>query len=189
VAVGVLLLAAGFGRRFGSDKRFAKLPDGRTVLAATLDAIEASELPLLVCLRPEDEDTHRLLQRRAINTVTCPRASEGMGGSLAQGAAAIPSAWSGVLVALADMPWIQPQSYRRIATAVTSATICVPYYQQQRGHPVAFGSEYFAALQQCAGDVGARAVLQQHKSACRPLALEDPGILRDVDLPADLLVT
>jgi len=51
---------------------------------------------------------------------------------------------------------------------------------------VCFGADWFARLVRCAGDRGARGLLDAHpQSVCR-VDIEDPGILRDVDYPADL---
>ena len=40
MTAGVLVLAAGRARRFGSDKRLARLPDGRRSIDALLDRLE-----------------------------------------------------------------------------------------------------------------------------------------------------
>ena len=110
---GVLVLAAGASQRFGSDKRFVALPGGSSMLLATLDSIIAADLPLLVCLRAEDEHLQQLLSELGVAWHSCINAAQGMGATLADGVGAIPLDWDGALVALGDMPFIRPDTYRQ----------------------------------------------------------------------------
>jgi molybdenum cofactor cytidylyltransferase len=186
MSAGVLLLAAGRARRFGSDKRRACLPAGPALLQATVDKVLAAELPLCVCLGPGDLAAGALLTRRGVSRVECPGAARGMGHTLAEGMARAP-VWDVTLVALADMPWVAPESYRAVASAGGRSRIVVPTLSGRHGHPVAFGAAFYPALTALRGDRGARDVLARHANAVRELPLLDPGILCDVDRPADLL--
>jgi molybdenum cofactor cytidylyltransferase len=66
MTVGVIVLAAGRARRFGSDKRQALLPDGLQVLEALLGQINESGLPILVCLDENDDALAFELDGRSI---------------------------------------------------------------------------------------------------------------------------
>ena len=182
---GILILAAGSSRRFGSDKRIAELADGRTLLDTTIDNCIASGLPLRICLGSSDRAMALTLERRGIAVVTCPNAGQGMGATLADAATAI-QGWSAALVALGDMPMIQPRTIATIAEHATPDGICVPQFDQRPGHPVAFGLGFFTLLSQCDGDRGARWIIAAHPQAIRYLPVDDPGILRDIDTPAAL---
>ncbi len=58
-----------------------------------------------------------------------PVADRGMGASLAWGVGLLPAQTGAILVALADMPFILPDSCRRVAEAVGgSALIAAPPY-------------------------------------------------------------
>ncbi len=91
--------------------------------------------------------------------------------------------WTSIHVDLADMPLIRPATIGRIATVAAHEQIVVPCFRGQQGHPVAFGSRFFNLLTQCKGDRGARWVIDRHPMAVSELAIDDPGILRDVDTP------
>lgn len=184
---GVLLLAAGSGARFGADKRLAKLPDGRRVLDATVAAIVESGLPMLVCVAPGDDELAHALRQRDITCLRCARAGEGMGSTLAEGIGGIPD-WSAVLVALADMPWIAPSTYRSVAHQLSEQRIVVPLFAGRRGHPVGFGRAFYTALASLAGDTGARALLARYSAQLTEVPLADAAILRDIDVPDDLLL-
>ncbi|MEP4484375.1 MAG: nucleotidyltransferase family protein [Halioglobus sp.] len=189
MTVGVLLLAAGQSRRYGADKRLARLPTGETLLRASLALVLRTELPVTVCLRPDDVNLLAELQaqeqEQELSVVSCDRAALGMGATLAQGMAALPP-WEAVIVMLADMPWIKSASLLALARIVTDQTIAVPVFRDQRGNPVAFGREYFDQLGDCQGDQGARSVVMSHASMVTEVAVEDEGILLDVDHPDDL---
>jgi len=89
------------------------------------------------------------------------------------------------VVALADMPWVRPQTIASLAAAIRAgAGIAQPLYRGQRGNPVAFSRRYLPQLQRLSGDQGARALLKTE--AVEQIAVDDPGIVRDIDTPADL---
>jgi molybdenum cofactor cytidylyltransferase len=60
----------------------------------------------------------------------------------------------------------------------------VPRWRGERGHPVLFGRAHFAALEALNGDRGAASLLREHP--VHWVEVEDPGILQDIDRPADL---
>lgn len=171
--------------RFGADKRLARLPDGRRVLDAALAAIVESGLPMLVCVASGDDALAEALHQRDIACLRCARAGEGMGSTLAEGIGAVPD-WSGVLVALADMPWIAPATYRSIAQQLSEQRIVVPVFDGKRGHPVGFGREFYTDLSSLAGNTGARDLLARYSAKVTELSLVDAGILRDIDVSDDL---
>ena len=77
---------------------------------------------------------------------------------------------------------------RAVAARVGSgADIVVPTHQGQRGHPVGFASKFRNALEKLHGDEGARAILKRHADAIQFIALDDAGIVADIDTPEDLL--
>lgn len=185
MTVGVLLLAAGCSRRFGSDKRLAPLPSGGSLLFAAVAAIQHSGLPLRVCLRPGDEQLRERLGADSVPVLFCEHAAQGMGATLADAVAQL-AGWEGLLVALGDMPAIRPETFCQVAAALTSDLIVTPTFAGEPGHPVGFGRAFFPALVRLQGDCGARDLVRRAGSRRLCLPLADPGILRDVDYPADL---
>ncbi|MCB1701499.1 MAG: nucleotidyltransferase family protein [Halioglobus sp.] len=185
MTVGVLLLAAGRGRRFGRDKRLAQLKPGLTLLDATLGRLGATGLPILVCLAADDRPLQDAMTSRGLHSVLCEHSGTGMGSTLADGMDRAPD-WDGVLVALADMPWIEPCTYLAVADALTRNVICVPTREGRRGHPVGFGRSFFSSLRSLHGDQGGRLVIDANRDCVRELPLADRGIHRDVDTPNDL---
>ncbi len=182
---GILVLAAGRSSRFGADKRRAVLPGGSQVMETTLANAAESGLPVRVCIAIDDLSLGEDLESQGFQVCRCARSVEGMGASLAEGVASLP-AWEGVLIALGDMPWIMPATYRRLAQGLAANAIRVPVYRGQRGHPVGIGRDFWPELQQLQGDTGARRVLERHVDSVEELPVRDEGVLRDIDEPADI---
>ena len=189
---GALLLAAGMSRRFGGDKRAARLPSGSTVAAETLHHLSAAFDAIHVVLRDTDSDA--FLESLAdiapsARFSRCHDAPLGMGHSLAHGVAQV-AEWDCLAVCLADMPFIQARTYRQLIETfkaeAESRAILVPTYRSKRGHPVLFGSEHFRAMQLLQGDEGAKTVLKAQARNVRFVKVDDAAILRDIDQPADL---
>jgi molybdenum cofactor cytidylyltransferase len=178
-----LVLAAGFSRRFGSDKRTALLPDGTRVLETVIARIEDAGLAVLPVLRVSD------FERWPLFTTALPVEDEvaqlGLGNSLAAATAIVPAGRS-VMVCLGDMPFIATATYAALAAVAEPAKIICPVYRGQRGNPVLFGAHFVGELKTLAGDRGARLLLEKHAAHVVEIDVNDPGIHRDIDRPEDL---
>ncbi len=179
-----MVLAAGSARRMGAEK--LDLPfDGRTVLACALAPYRAATglCEVLVVLRPDFEPAASL---DGVRTVRCPEHAEGMGASLRAGVAASDAdAW---LIGLGDMPRLRASTVEVLVAALASetASIVAPVHAGRRGHPVGFSRTWRRALLALGGDQGARGILAAQAQAVHRIAVDDPGVLFDVDVPADL---
>jgi molybdenum cofactor cytidylyltransferase len=184
-AVGVLL-AAGVGARFGADKLLHRLEDGRTVAVTAADHL-LKALPFSIAvIRPGDEVLEALLRNAGMRIVSCALAARGMGHSLACGVAAVSDADAWV-IALADMPYIRSATLRRIVEGLhAGAAMVAPYYAGHRGHPVAFDRRFHGELLSLEGDIGARRLVERHLDRVYRIDVDDPGVLQDIDTPADL---
>lgn len=183
--VGVLL-AAGAARRFGGDKLLASI-DGRQGLAEMACRALAIGVDRVVAVVPPDagELAVRLCAAGA-EVVECADAHIGMGTSLAFGIRCADGA-DGWLVALGDMPFIDPGDVRRLAGALrTGALIAVPEHARQRGHPVGFAAALGEELRALGGDRGARDIVARHRLQVVTVPVADPLSWRDIDTPDDL---
>lgn len=186
-----ILLAAGFSRRFGAaDKLLQILPDGRPIaLAAAENLIKAIPLTIAV-LRPENTALANLLKNAGLKIVFCGTQETEMADSLSAAvhySAQFSESSVGFVIALADMPYIKPDTIEAIAHALNSgAAIVAPIYQAKRGHPVGFCAKFRNQLEQLTGDEGAREILKRHADQIELLECNDPGVLVDIDTPQDL---
>jgi molybdenum cofactor cytidylyltransferase len=182
-----ILLAAGASTRFGGDKLLHRV-DGATPMAA----IAARRLRpacdrVLAVVRPGSEALAKYLLAEGCDVVVSDTAIGGMGHSLAAGVRASADA-AGWLIALADMPFITSSTFCCVVDTLRGGgSIVVPEYQGRRGHPVGFSRRWAPQLAALEGDQGARAILAAFPDAIERCAVDDAGVLRDVDHRADLV--
>lgn len=185
-----ILLAAGRGVRFDAtgqlNKLLQPLANGEEVAVAAARNLRAA-LPNVLAVVPPDSDRLALkLAEAGCEVAVCERAGEGMAASLVHALSCRRMA-RGWVIALADMPFVRPSTITALAVALEEgAGIAVPVAGGRRGNPVAFGRIHLDELLQLRGDEGARRLLKMH--AVTQVSVDDPGILRDIDTPADLRI-
>ena len=151
-----------------------------------LRTLRAALTRVQVVVRPGEAALRALLEAEGAPVVECALAPLGMGHSLACGVAAAAEA-TGWVVTLGDMPRLQSQTIRAVAACLESgAGIAIPTFGGRRGHPVGFSARHRSDLLALSGDEGARHIVRSASSAVVELALDDPGVLADVDTREDL---
>lgn len=186
-----ILLAAGFSRRFGSeDKLLQLLPDGRTIALASAQALVKAIPNSIAVIRSGNTMLADLLLSAGLKLVLCDEHDVEMADSLSAAirfSADSEFAKDGFVIALADMPYILSATISEVATRLSSgASIVIPTYQDQRGHPVGFSLKFRRELETLKGDEGARSIIKRNLADVSFFASEDAGILVDIDTPADL---
>jgi molybdenum cofactor cytidylyltransferase len=182
-----VLLAAGFSRRMGGENKLLKPLHGKPLIAHTLDIVARLGLGQLVVVLGESADALAPLLPRSAAIVRNSRDGEGMGASLAAGAAAVTPDMAGDFVVLADMPFVTRADYERLVTAFEAQerrSICAPLHEGQRGHPVLFRACDLPALASLQGDSGARRVLADRQRPVYEVEGCSAGVLTDFDEPA-----
>jgi len=181
-----ILLAAGSARRFGTPKLLHPLPDGVAIGVAAAKALLQAMSDVIAVVQPEDHALIDAFTRIGMKVVENTRADEGMGTSLAAGVNATSSA-AGWLIALADMPWIQPATVTALVNQLNNgASMVAPAYQGQRGHPVGFSARWQQPLRELSGDKGARDLIANYPHELELFTTGDAGVVRDIDHLQDL---
>lgn len=177
----IAILAAGSARRFGGGKLDAELagkPLGRWVLDAARE-LEAERLALVVG-DPAPEFVHA----EGCEVLVNRRAEEGLGTSAAlAGKWAAESGCDALLILLADMPLVSPDTLRELAK-LAGTPAAVVYPGGRPGAPACFPAALYPALEQLTGDAGAAQVLRGLPDVTLIETFESE--LRDVDRPEDL---
>jgi molybdenum cofactor cytidylyltransferase len=142
---------------------------------------------VVAVVAPGATDLALQLKDENCEVVVCENAAEGMGASLACAARAAGER-AGYLVALADMPFVRRSSIAAVRDALAAgAPLAAPYFRTRRGHPVGISGAFFKDLLLLNGDEGAKNLLAAHPSSLVKVPLGDPGVVRDIDRPEDLL--
>ena len=186
-----LVLAAGASRRMGPDRnKLLEEVDGRPVVATVASAlVEAGLEQVVVVVGYEAERVREALAGVATEFVHNEAWEQGMGTSLAAGAASLMSGGTehlgGVLVTVGDLPGLRAAHVRAVVDGAPfgPTSIRVPTHAGHDGHPVVFGAAHLAALAALDADRGARSILEANPQDVERVAVGGDGILRDVDTP------
>ena len=186
-----LVLAAGQGSRYrehaDQDKLLApcnRTPDAPPVLAATLGALCGVAERLVVVTRDDNSELLAWLGQQAdrYGAEVLAVHTQGLGHSLAQAVRQFPSD-KGWLVALGDMPYVRPATFRRIAEQIEPPRLVVASHQGQRGHPRGIGRDHALQVMSLDGERGAQALFSG--GAAWEVEVDDSGVLQDIDRPDD----
>lgn len=180
--VGAIVLAAGLSRRMGAAK-LALPVNGVPMLARTLQAVQAANLPLLLVTGGHQ----RAVQGVAggVPQVHASGHEQGLAESLKAGLRAAPHDWGAALIVLGDMPFVRADTLRTLAaTLAAGAGATVPVQGGVRGNPAGFVRGVWPALMRLTGDQGARALLDS--LGVVEVCVEDAGVHRDLDRPQDM---
>ncbi len=160
---------------------------GKPVISHAMETVASMPFAELVAVaRPAVEAPviHRRLERRGYTILTNDRPEEGISGSIVRAVShLLPNRkCRGLLICLADMPYVPQSHYVRLCLAAQDVRSVVASTDGFSSTPPAFiGRGHFPELLALRGDQGARALLS------RGLQIETMGsFLRDIDTVEDL---
>jgi molybdenum cofactor cytidylyltransferase len=185
-----IVLAAGASRRFGASKLAAML-HGRALLDWALSAAAAAPVKDIVLVWNGDAALARIAHGWSVEHGTELRlvhatdAHLGLAASLRAGLRAVPPDVGGVFIFLGDMPRIPHTVSHLLAGSLGAHPAAAPRYEGRRGHPVLISRSLFGRAMTIEGDHGAGALLDNADTAF--IESLDPGVLFDIDRPADLI--
>lgn len=183
-----LILAAGSSTRMGRPKALLPHPESGDTFIYYLVSVfsRGGSDRVIVVGRPDDPAARREAEAAGAVFVANPEPSRGQLSSLVVGIdLAEAQGAHGVLVTPVDLPGITAAVVASVLAASGSAPIVRPTYNGRAGHPVYFSRALFAELRNADAGVGARAVVHADPSRVLEVPCDDPGILLDVDTPAD----
>ena len=181
--ISAVVLAAGMSRRMGAPKQLLRI-GGETILERTLKNVRASTVAeIVLVLGFAAERVEKEISTERVKIVHNRDYQQGMGTSLRAGLAAVDAGASAALVVLADQPFVRPDTLDRLIAChqESKPQIIIPTYRGFRGNPVLLDRSVFPELQGLSGDVGCRAIFGSHTENICKLAVDDVGILLDID--------
>ena len=189
-----LLLAAGRSQRFGTDKLIHPTTiDGQTqpLIVHTLQTWLIVFDQLNVVIHKENTQLLEILNNEPfspqLNLIPVDDKERSMSASLISGVSATDTA-SAWLIGLADMPFISSYVLKASLNALENgAKITLPIFEQKRGHPVGFHSDFLLQLQALKGDQGAKKIIQANPQSITYINSPSNGIWLDIDTPEDIL--
>lgn len=180
--VGVVLLAAGGGSRFGgTHHKLLTSVAGKTVFEWALQsALEADIGPVAVVWGSVELPRHAASE--GVAHLHNEEWAAGMASSVHRGLQwANEHGLQSVVIGLGDQPCIPPSAWT--AVAHSSSPLAVATYSGVRANPVKLHAEFFALVPKT-GDEGARSLLRSHRELVAEVPCTGSGI--DVDLVEDI---
>ena len=180
-----IILAAGTSSRMGRDK--ALLPfRGSTFLNHLIALLSSKTDPLIVVLG-HNAGTIRKTLPAGTRIVVNQCYELGMLSSLQTGLRALPVEANSALFTPVDHPAVRGETIDSLIAAFhrSGQPLVIPRYEGRRGHPAILSREILDAILDLSPGASAKDVIRSHRHHTFFLDTADPGILSDIDLPAD----
>jgi molybdenum cofactor cytidylyltransferase len=189
--VAAIVLAAGESRRMGFPKPLLRI-DGTTFIEQTLSRILKSAPEVIVVLGAHADRVRAAIPSDPrIKIVLNRKFLRGQLSSLRAGLLAIDEidkAVDGAMVHLADHPMVKAETFAAVIDRYDNggAQIVIARHAGRRGHPVLFDRSIFKELIAADDSAGARTVVAADPDRVAYVEVDDPGVVLDLDTPADL---
>lgn len=181
--VAAAVLAAGGSRRFGSEPKQTAHFRGRSLVSWAVEAaLDSAAFDVVFVVEGAVDLAGEVPQDVVL--LDNPDWADGQATSLAVAVrAAEVGGFEALVVGLADQPFVGPEAWRAVATAVAPAPIVVATYEGRRGNPVRLSRAVWPDLP-VRGDEGARRLMAGRPELVGEVAC--PGSADDIDTVEDL---
>lgn len=178
--------AAGFAERFGSEKLLAPVGDRSMIEATVRSLLDGGVKSVVVVVAPgADEVRAKLDDLEGVTLITNRARERGMFSSIQAGVRE--AGGDPILVLPGDMPWVEPTTVAALLARYEEAEVIVsPRFNGKRGHPVVIPGKYQEEIVDAAEGVTLHEILRAHAEHRVDMDVYDRGVIRDVDVPADL---
>lgn len=183
MTLGAVVPAAGLSRRMGREK--VLLPFGRsTILGTVLAKLAASGVDrVVVVVRPDLGEAAAEARASGADVVVNPHPEGEMLESIALGAAALTAEVDAFFVWPADHPAVLESTLEKLAAKGARGRVVLPVYRGRRGHPALVGADLRASIAEMGGRGGLRQLWRDRAEAVDEMAVEDPGVVENLDEP------
>jgi CTP:molybdopterin cytidylyltransferase MocA len=179
--------AAGRSSRMGAFKPL--LPFGpHTIIEQVLATVRQTGIETIrVVVGWGAEQLIPVLNRRGVVWVLNEDHEKGMYASIQAGVRSLPAGVAAFFLLPGDMPRVRSATLSLLMAAWDERPggIIYPCHEGRRGHPPLIASTYIPEILHEIPPGGLRTLLGRHVKDARNLEVGDPGILVDLDAPAD----
>ncbi|NQY21701.1 MAG: nucleotidyltransferase family protein [Campylobacteraceae bacterium] len=181
-----LVLAAGFSKRYGSDKRFS---GEEALILKTLKNIIKTFDSIYLVHRNSDEKLLNLLKDLPLKLIKAPVEDICLGTSISVGIEYIKNTqikYDACAIFLADMPFIKEETINKIKSLQKNNEIIRPSFNEKAGHPVVFSNSFFKELILIKKHEGANVIIKNNLKSLALIEVADSGVLEDIDYPESI---
>lgn len=182
-----IVLAGGQSRRMGRPKALLRAGADTFLERAVRLLRQGGCDDVVVVLNAEDPIRETIATRAGGRVIRGEGRDSEQIDSLRAGLKALPRDTEAAVALPVDHPRVEPRTVSRLIEAFRSrrAPVILVSHGGEHGHPVLFSSQVFGELLAGKLPEGARSVIHRHDGDVEVLEVDDPGVLIDVDTPAD----
>jgi molybdenum cofactor cytidylyltransferase len=183
--ISAIILAAGMSKRMGRPKQLLQLGNKPLIRIVVENVLASAVDEIIVVTGCEAEGVGAAIKDLPVKITFNPDYQQGQGTSLAVGVKQLDKNTEAFLVFMCDQPLISPSMINTIIDEFKKrgSLALRPTYNETPGHPVVFSSTLSSGMEQLHEDEGARKVLERLGARVDYLALQDEGIVIDMDTP------
>ena len=194
VSIAGIVLAAGEGKRIGKNKALLEIGGVRSLERVAAWMRKAGCDPVIVVGGAEAESVREEAIRLGVQFALNSNWRSGQFSSLKTGMSALEGLLepakqpAGAMVALVDHPLVKKETYQILAGTFRRfpEKIIIPTHQDARGHPVVVPREIIAEILNSSDGTNLRDLIGKHDDLVLEQAVDDTGILKDIDTEMDL---
>jgi len=178
-----IILSAGASSRMGTPKALLKF-QGETFLGRLVRLFSTVSNPVVVVLGHHGEQIRAGIEcaSKAIFVMN-PEPERGMLSSLQCGLKIVPDNAEAVMFTPVDHPNVQESTLVDLAESFQTvhAPVTVPEFNGKHGHPVCIARSLMTELLELPPTAQASDVIHRYKSRTTYIAVDDPGVVSDID--------
>jgi molybdenum cofactor cytidylyltransferase len=185
-----IILAAGESSRMGADKALLSY-SGSTFLEHLIGLFLPRMAPVVVVLGHHAEEIRAVVAPRpGLEIIVNTQYQAGQLSSLQAGIRALPAEARAALLTLVDHPAVAAGTIDAMLAMLerlpaATPVLLIPRYRGRRGHPVLLGRALLEEILALPASASAKQVVRAHLGEAVFLDVDDPGVVGDVDTPAD----
>lgn len=180
--LGIVLLAAGVGKRFGGNKLTAQVR-GKPMYLWAMENIEEMKTELPIVVVTGTPEIVSAAEAKGMIAIFNGQPELGISLSIRLGIEAViqeDRKVDGILFMVCDQPWLEKTTLVRLMSEFDGGILALSF-GERRGNPVIFSREYLKELSELSGDIGGRQVMARHRENVRFLEVNDERELQDID--------
>ena len=180
--LGIVLLAAGVGKRFGGNKLTAQVR-GKPMYLWAMENIEEMKTELPIVVVTGTPEIVSAAEAKGMIAIFNGQPELGISLSIRLGIEAViqeDRKVDGILFMDCDQPWLEKTTLVRLMSEFDGGILALSF-GERRGNPVIFSREYLKELSELSGDIGGRQVMARHRENVRFLEVNDERELQDID--------
>jgi len=185
--VGAIILAAGSGHRIGTPKYRLPLGDSTFLRTIVAQAARLGLSPIVCVVASAERDLIAAQTGDSVRLVVNEKPGRGMLSSVIEGLQHMGDS-SGALVMPVDHPYVSDTTVSALISriGVHPDHVIKPVFKSRGGHPVLIPAAAFQIVLEADPTSSLREVIARSGIQVEPLAVEDEGVLRNINLPGDL---